>query len=190
MKPGAWTVVWLVGAFVAPAASAQGVDPGRVPESGTRPSALPEPAPPSERPVVQIPYDPERPIPEGFVRRSGPRVGIMMGGAALFGFAYATSVVLAVTDAELTESDVEEVEASRHNQALLAPLIGPFAALGTSNRTPGESVLLTVDGVLQAGGLAMFLVGLATREHWLERAPKVGWSLSPSYAGLSLSFTQ
>lgn len=169
-------------------ASAQGVRPGEAPERGTR---LPgrgsdeDGLATEQEPSRRIPWSEERSVPEGFELREGRRWGLVVGGAATFGFAYLTGVVMAALDVRLTEQDVEEEVSSGRNDALYAPLIGPFVALGTEDRSGGEAALLVAAGVLQSGGIALAMAGLVTREHWLERV-RVG--VGPTGARVSVAW--
>lgn len=162
----------LTGLSIGPDAHAQGVRLGEAPERGTR---LPgrgseeDREAEVERPARRIGWDPERTVPEGFRLMSGPRYGLVVGGAATFGFAYLTGVIFAAADVRLTEQDVEQEESTGRNDALYAPLIGPFVALGTAERPAGEQAILVTGGLLQAAGLTLAMFGLAGREHWLER---------------------
>ncbi|MEQ9321543.1 MAG: hypothetical protein RIF41_20425 [Polyangiaceae bacterium] len=169
-------------------ASAQGVVLDEAPERGTR---LPgrgsdeDRLASEEEPVRRIPWTEDRPIPDGFELHRGRRWGLVVGGAATFGFAYLTGVVMAVLDVRLTEQDVEDEVSSGRNDPLYAPLIGPFVALGTEDRTGGESALLVVAGMIQSGGVALAMAGLLTREHWLERV-RVG--VGPTGGHLSVAW--
>ena len=153
-------------------AGAQGVRLGEAPERGTR---LPgrgsdeDRLATEEHPTRRIAWTEDRAVPDGFELREGRRWGLVVGGAATFGFAYVTGMVMAALDVRLTEQDIEEEVSSGRNDPLYAPLIGSFVALGTEDRSAGESALLVAAGVLQSGGLALAMAGLVTREHWLER---------------------
>lgn len=169
-------------------ARAQGVRLGEAPERGTR---LPGRGSDEDRlaseqePVRRIPWAEDRPVPEGFELREGRRWGLVVGGAATFGFAYLTGVVMAALDVRLTDQDVEEEISSGRNDPLYAPLLGPFVALGTEDRSGGEAALLVAAGLVQSGGVALAMAGLLTREHWLERV-RVG--VGPTGAQLSIGW--
>jgi hypothetical protein len=119
--------------------------------------------------AFHIPYAPGGPVPEGFRISRGFDSGLFAAGVAIFGFSYAMSVVLAVSDVSLVETDRED-EPTGRNRALYAPLIGPWVALGTMDRPGGEVALLIADGVVQAAGLSLVAVGLGTERLWLVRA--------------------
>ncbi|MCA9618866.1 MAG: hypothetical protein KC731_07590 [Myxococcales bacterium] len=146
------------------------------------PSPDPAAAEPPELEWQRIPFAPERPLPRGFQRGSGPKLSFVATGLVAFGFAYTLSVVAAATDVRLTEADEELERSSGINDPLFVPLLGPVLAIASEPRPPAEVVVLAVDGVLQLGGLGLTWAGLALRDHWVERRVQVRLGL----AGASL----
>ena len=74
--------------------------------------------------------------------------------------------------------------------AVVAPLIGPFVALGAEEGRPaGEIALLVGDGVAQVGSLAMVVTGLLLRQRWLvPSGGDVSFAITPAGARLDIAF--
>ncbi|HEX5634269.1 MAG TPA: hypothetical protein VFX50_13610, partial [Gemmatimonadales bacterium] len=107
----------------------------------------------------------------------GPLLGT---GAALFGFHWILSAVLAQTDFRIGE-DTRTRDPSRNNP-LSAPLVGPFIALGTEEgRPPEERAVLALDGIAQVGSLCMAMAGLVLEQQWLVRVTAGGAVLSLAF---------
>ncbi len=125
---------------------------------------LEEPPDPDERPSRR--YRQGALIPPGYVLTTTYNSPLLGTGAALLSFHWILSLVLARTDLSLAPDSAVRKEG--RNNALMAPLVGPFIALGTDDDRPGaEYALLTLDGVAQLGSLAMIAAGLTLREKWL-----------------------
>jgi hypothetical protein len=110
---------------------------------------------------------------------SGVRSGLIGGGLAVLGISYGFSAMSAALWPEVPGSDW-----------LYAPLIGPWAALaqsGCSSDDPDCSaivyvrgVLYVLDGLAQAGGLALIGEGVfMTTEAVGEAPPKASWTIAP-----------
>jgi hypothetical protein len=92
-------------------------------------------------------------IPPGYHPKAQARIGLVVGGAVLFGITYlisALAVPLATT-------------------ALYVPGVGPFIQLSQSGNIPTSSFLLVLDGLCQVGGISMFAIGLAVPKSVLVR---------------------
>ncbi len=169
-------------------ARAQGLDAEYAPERQIRVPELvaPEPEPDMDR---ARPYREGQLVPPGHevvTTYHGPLLG---SGVALLAFHWVLSLVLARTDLSFAEDGVERAEG--RNNPLMAPLIGPFVALGTDAERPGaEYALLAVDGIAQLGGLTMAMIGLTLRQRWLvPLAPaELGVRAGPGGARLELRF--
>lgn len=133
-----------------------------------------------QRPML-VPYD-GGPVPPGarVVRRV--RGGLIGGGAAMFGSAWFTSLIvgLSVSDARYADSDEKAMG------WLAVPVIGPLIT-GAAMRDVSSSgwTLLLFDTLLQGGGLAMFIYGITHPAQYLsydgvraaQRGPR--WSFAP-----------
>jgi hypothetical protein len=77
---------------------------------------------------------------------------------------------------------------SAQSWLLWIPLVGPWFALGDSNTTAGARVPVAVDGVVQALGVALIVIGLVARVP-VDDAVTVGpLQLHPRANGLALTF--
>ena len=157
------------------AVAAQGLPGGVTPERGVR---LPSPAPDVQPDAISGddgPWErtswrhvPGEDVPVGY-RVVTTYHGALLGtGSALFGFHWLLSVVLSESDFRIDDGRLARDEG--RNAPLIAPLIGPFIALGTeADRPAAEQVLLALDGVAQMGSLAMAMAGLLLPQHWLVK---------------------
>lgn len=129
------------------------------------------------------------------------RWGLAAGGAALFVAAYAATLPVTLT----TGLEYNAI-----------PVIGPFAvavetfsAVGSYAGSCTSSSLcqlgsllgvvaggaLLIDSLVQAGGIAMVVIGLATRDQWvvpdeaMRRESAVRWMLAPGAPGAALGAT-
>jgi hypothetical protein len=130
----------------APAARAEGAgsDPGTTPPSST--PVAPPPAPPAAvTPVVPVsPRLPRSPTARIFVA----------AGASVFTVAYLAAVLGATTGYPSVDTDESD------RGVLFVPVVGPFIALG-SRHDERVGVLYALDGAVQTGSLALFVLGLA-----------------------------
>jgi hypothetical protein len=126
-------------------------------------AATAEPDAPRVR-VIPVPLgprvlDPEGGTPLGYHPGTRIRTGLVIAGSVLFGTLWVPSAVAG--------SFVSEPVA-------FAPVVGPFVVAAQAAGTPGVNgalvFALVLDGVAQAGGLAMLIAGLAAREPVLLRA--------------------
>jgi hypothetical protein len=75
---------------------------------------------------------------------------------------------------------------------LALPVVGPFVTMGTANARGAGLAALLLDGVIQTGGLAMLIVGLAVKKPVLvlqqatEARLRISPSLGPTGAGFGL----
>jgi hypothetical protein len=108
-----------------------------------------------------------QPVPAGYHTKKQFRYGLIGGGAALFIATYAGSVFAYV----ISEANQDGCPGGAANQAipgcppvlsdLRYPVGGPFAQVGTAGVTPVGNFVLAVDGLAQAGGLVMVVLGFA-----------------------------
>jgi hypothetical protein len=134
-----------------------------------------------------------QPIPAGYHVEKRPRKGLVVAGAVVLGSLYVISA---------------SVAGSSHRTGdgyLLLPVFGPFIDLATRSdectsygftcvsTDSTERFWLTFDGVGQAAGAAMLIVGLAAQEKLLERddyptsrrSSNFAWTLTPRSFGKS-----
>lgn len=132
---------------------------------------------------ARIRWDDDRAAPAGYHLEGGVRDGLVIGGAVTLGSLY---LLTALTAAALNDTN-------RDGSAgvLYVPVAGPFLHLKDASSDTAKLVLV-VDGVAQAAGAAMLVVGLATPRTFavrndaakLEIRPVVG----PGSAGVVGTF--
>lgn len=152
-----------------PPPNAQPMPPGYYyPAPGYQPGYPAQPPPP---PGYYMPQPPRRVI-VGYEER--PRWGLFAGGLSMFLAAYMPTMLVGVSLAN--ECDCGK---------LAVPVIGPLLMWQSGDTAPLNS-LLVFDTMIQAGGVAMLVAGLAAK----KKVPvyqnfAVAPILSPSFAGAS-----
>ena len=132
-------------------------------------------------PVVVVPHSPPLPppLPEEPEEGSRPTMGLVIPGAILFGVPYILTAVLAGLVAEVSPED---------NDGLvnLIPVAGPWVCLATCNFSSGEEFWrtpLVIDGILQAAGVTMFILGFVLRKEnsrsRVDLFDQPGWAFTP-----------
>jgi hypothetical protein len=103
----------------------------------------------------EMEYEEGQPIPPGYQRETRIRKGLVIGGAVTFGTVY---LITAVGGAIAVDAGADE------GAFLFIPVAGPLVFLPDVDESVAASVLLVVNSIAQAGGLAMLIVGLAAQE--------------------------
>lgn len=140
----------------------------------------------------RVPYEEGMPIPEGgqVIQRNRP--GLWIPGLAIF---LGTYGLTALTGSAIAESyDGTRTERERAARYLYIPVIGPF--LFIPHAGPGGETLLVFDGLLQAGGIAMFVAGLTLQRKFLVymaegprgRSFAIRPTAAPGGMGLGITF--
>jgi hypothetical protein len=127
--------------------------------------------PPSAGPTgprVITSWDESQPIPPGYRAEERMRKGLVIGGAVTFGTMYLFTALGAAICSD----------AGSTCGALYVPAIGPFIQMAQSSSATG-AFLLAFDGVVQVGGLAMLIAGIAAPKTVLVRND-VGFELKLS----------
>jgi len=104
------------------------------------------------------------PIPPGYHPISRVRGGLVAGGASLFGAMYLLFGLLPATID--SDSCSGYSGSSCHNTLwpLYIPVVGPFITMGTNgSHSTTVGLLLAIDGLAQAGGMAMMIFGAIGR---------------------------
>jgi hypothetical protein len=129
-----------------------------------------------------IPYDGGA-VPPGARVVTRARTGLISGGAAMFGSAWLTSLIVGTTGNSARGEDGWGW--------LAVPVIGPLIAGGTIRGVSSSGwTVLIVDTLLQAGGLAMFIHGITHPAQFLSYdAPRptaaragVRWTFAPGHS--------
>jgi hypothetical protein len=117
----------------------------------------------------------DQPIPYGYHQETRVRKGMVIGGGITFGAVYLYTAFIASVSVDLADRD------SSHNaNALFLPVLGPFIQL-TQTDSATFRYVLTLDGLAQAVGAAMFIYGLTTPKTVLIRndLATVAWMPMP-----------
>ena len=180
-------------------------EPRAVPPPAPAPPVPPAPSPPGayywpyavgfydRSPPTELRYVEGRPIPAGYHLETRARKGLVITGAILLGVPYALSA--SVASSSTADSD----------RWLWLPVIGPFADLAARGDRcvqsydlvrctddSAERFFLTLDGIVQAAGTAMLVLGLALPQRLLVRddapfaassPPRFSWSVAPRSFG-------
>ncbi len=103
------------------------------------------------------------PIPPGYHPSTRIRTGLVAGGATMFGATYLISLLVAAIgqDSCTAVSTMGGVQCTNDAAPLFIPVVGPFITMGNVRDSATADVFLVLDGLLQVGGIAMFIAGLA-----------------------------
>jgi hypothetical protein len=146
-------------------------------------------------------WEPGQPIPQGYHAETRTRTGLIVAGAITFGCLYFFSAIAAGIGADNTSKtsyvngQYVTTKGENPNAALWVPVVGPFIQMGnTSSAT--ANVFLVVDGLGQAAGATMLIVGLVSPKNVLVRndlgagvrvtpvglgGGKLGWGISGTF---------
>jgi hypothetical protein len=107
-------------------------------------------------------YEEGDPIPPGYHAESKIRKGLVIGGSILFGAMYILTVLVGagINDANGNHSS--------EGSFLFVPVAGPFLQMTKTDTSLGN-VTLAIDGVAQAAGATMFIVGITSPKTVLVR---------------------
>lgn len=130
----------------------------------------PPPPPPPQRPQADYPlanaprtleWEPGEPVPQGYRPSTQIRTGLVVGGAVVFGSVWLLNVLVATIGIDTNQGQAIP---------LFVPILGPFIAMGTFRSLQATDVFfLALDGLVQAGGAAMLIAGIAVPRHQLIR---------------------
>jgi hypothetical protein len=139
----------------------------------------------------KLKYEKGMEIPHGYQKTTRVRKGLVVAGAVTLGSLWAiTALSGVIVGTNSTNND---------HLPLYVPIVGPFVAVGTLATGSSATGVLVVDGVLQTGFAAMFILGIALPKTILARTYQgvevnmlptlspLGASLSPLGASLSPS---
>jgi hypothetical protein len=175
----------------------------RAPPHRTRP-ALPS-ADATAAPTYMGPYEMEylegAEIPPGYMKVERMRKGLVIAGAVTFGVSWLVSATagVALTDEHNNNSCAYSEDYSGNGYGycddddesdavpLFIPVVGPFIAMGTLDAEgPGRAALF-LDGVVQVGGLAMLIAGVAATRTVLVRTPAATVAIAPGPSSVHLT---
>jgi hypothetical protein len=129
------------------------------------------------RPPLPLPlpvlYDDGDPIPPGYtVQRRSDRARLVVG-SILFVIPYVLSALVAGTAVNATSAPTAtnpDTPTGTQFAPLFIPCVGPFVTIGTTHTSDERmTVVYVLDGLLQTGGVVIFVSGLAFGEKFLQR---------------------
>ena len=127
-----------------------------------------------------LPYTDGDPVPDGYVKDTRVRAGLVIGGAVLFAVTYGmTAASGGILSSAEEASIVGEEPDTEQFVPLYIPVAGPFIAIDSMEAEGAGVALLIVDGVAQTAGLAMFIAGLAAQEDVLKRTSALDLRFTP-----------
>lgn len=146
--------------------SAHAQDPNAPPPGGyyvppPAPGAYYAPPAAYQGPRVITDWDDGQPIPAGYHQSTRIRTGLVVGGAVLFGVCYLMTAISGAIASDVGGNH------TRSAKLLLIPVAGPFSVLSTGSTT--ADLFLALDGLAQAGGVAMLIAGIAAPKTVLVR---------------------
>ncbi|WP_394834291.1 hypothetical protein LVJ94_48110 [Pendulispora rubella] len=101
-----------------------------------------------------------QPIPNGYHTETRVRRGLIIGGAVPFGVFYVFSLMAA--------SISQDTDERKSTSALFLPAVGPFIQAAQTDSSTG-TFFCVLDGIVQTGGLAMLISGIASPKTVLVR---------------------
>jgi hypothetical protein len=112
-------------------------------------------------------YDADRPVPPGYHAEAQVRKGLIIGGGATFGALYMLSVLTGASTNDKRKLDPDREDGT----FLFIPVVGPFLQM---TKTKGDTTAVTnaafaIDGIAQAAGLTMLVLGITSRRTILVR---------------------
>jgi len=120
-------------------------------------------------------YEDGEPIPPGYHAETRVRSGLVVGGAVTFGCMYLLSVLVG---AALSDSAKQSESYSysggysspkkEDGDFLFVPIAGPFLQMTKTDSSSGN-VTLAIDGIAQAAGATMLIVGITSPKTVLVR---------------------
>ena len=141
--------------------------PGYAPGYAPPPAGYYAPAPgygPAQLGPKVMDYDEGQPVPQGYHVETRIRKGLAIGGGVMFGSMYLLSAFGAAVASDTGDKNA---------WPFWVPAIGPFIAIGTEHNSGNGASSLTflyvIDGIVQTGGLAMFIAGIALPSQKLVR---------------------
>lgn len=153
---------------------AEAYPPGAMPPGGY-PGWGPEQAPmvmgPDGRPrllPLEMKYDPEKGIPPGYKLAEKRRTSLAIAGASIFGGLWIAS---AIAGGFIEDSGRWN---GQHGWPMYIPVLGPFITIDSARASTAGATPLVFDGIGQAAGVAMFIIGMASSEKVLKYQFEVG----------------
>ena len=124
-------------------------------------------------------YEDGEAVPPGYHAETRIRTGLVVGGAVTFGVMYLFSV--------LAGSIINDANKGRYGDGtrgdfLYIPVLGPFLQMTKTDSSSGNTTLV-IDGVAQAAGVTMLIVGVSSPRTVLVRNDLAEVRISPMKVG-------
>lgn len=155
--------LWLLSLVLATGGVAAAQSPDGTPPPP--PPVAPLPAQQTDYPAANAPrtleWEPGEPVPQGYRPSTQIRTGLVVAGAVTFGSVWLLSALVASIGIDINQGQAIP---------LFIPVVGPFIAMGTFRSLQAtDAFFLVLDGLVQAGGVAMLVAGIAVPRHQLVR---------------------
>jgi hypothetical protein len=170
-----------------PAGAPPGAPPGYGPPGYGPPGyATQPPGVSSYSPEEITNFDDSAPVPSGYTKVTRARKGLIIGGGATLGAAYATTVFGGLVIAAFGDLFGQHTDAGPY----FIPVFGPFLAMGQA-KSSDDQFALAMLGIGQTAGAVMLIYGLANPRTVLVRndqliVTSVAPLIAPGAAGLSI----
>lgn len=176
------TAAIIVSTLVAPRAYAQGLPPSQPPPASARAPNGEYTAPLAQQtqqvympqsvalsgPRIIRDYEEGEPIPPGYHAETRIRSGLVVGGAVTFGVMYLISVLVGAAMNDAAKAESAYGGGGTRGDFLFVPVLGPFLQMSKTSTSSGN-VTLAIDGIAQAGGAVMLVVGVTSPRTVLVR---------------------
>lgn len=100
------------------------------------------------------------PVPAGYERVSRIRKGLVIGGASTLGAMWLISIGVGSIGSSLELNNSDPIDKDDWFPMFI-PVLGPFISIATLETGELGTTFLVIDGLVQAGGLAMLILGIA-----------------------------
>lgn len=111
---------------------------------------------------LEMRYDPDKGIPQGYKIVERRRTAYAIAGAATFGGLWIAS---AIAGGVMEDGGRYS---GRHGWPMYIPVVGPFITIASYDTSAGGATPLAFVGLGQAAGVAMFIFGMATHDKILK----------------------
>jgi hypothetical protein len=155
-----------------------------------------------------MPYHEGQPIPPGYAQEERPIVALAIAGGVTMGALWLVSLAAGAALEQEARKEEERRDSTQYYYGssglglvgpddvvwpMALPVAGPFITIGTAHAEGAGVAVLLLDGILQTGGLACFIAGLAVKRTVLVLQPvgsaelRVSPTLGPTGAGFGIN---
>jgi hypothetical protein len=129
-------------------------------------------------------YEEGEPIPPGYHADTRIRTGLVVGGAVTFGVMYLFSVLAGAVINDVADQPDYYGSSTKNERGdfLFVPVLGPFLQM-TKTKSSSGNTMLVIDGVAQAAGATMLIVGITSPKTVLVRNDLAEVRVTPMQVG-------